>query len=391
MEVKTMSLFVFQGNDSDCGFASLKMLLANLNHDRNYLHMPKGTKKGGYSFHHLMEIASEHGLDLVPYRYDNNEVTLKAPLLALFKGKHLVLIKSIKRGRYKIYDPAIGIYTLTKKEFEEQWSKETLEVNDFAPEKCERIRHNVMPISKSIISHLFSLLSIALLMVGFFFIKVDSYIFIPIIFITGFAISELVDNWYLIKEYNSFDKMYIDKYFSREISNLKSTYYDYIMFKKDYFSFGRKIYSAIAIITIFIFVLVLNDVMNSIVLLSLLLVLIIEQLLFANKDQKAINEINLKKEKLCKSDDYIESIKEINLLSNSYALRFSAIKCINTFIILIAAFTLMILTNNISVNFIIFHFGVYYVLFNNFEVMVNFSKNYRSYQKSKERFMDIVN
>ena len=40
-----MTYFTYQGNDHDCGFACLKMLLATLNKNKSYLYLDKEGKR----------------------------------------------------------------------------------------------------------------------------------------------------------------------------------------------------------------------------------------------------------------------------------------------------------------------------------------------------------
>ena len=52
-----MKYFIYQGNDHDCGFAALKMLLANLAKDKSYLYIPKPAKREYYTLEDLNDIA----------------------------------------------------------------------------------------------------------------------------------------------------------------------------------------------------------------------------------------------------------------------------------------------------------------------------------------------
>ena len=51
----------------DCGFACLKMILANFHHDENYLFLKQNLNKKNYSFLELTNIAKDHNLTLKGY------------------------------------------------------------------------------------------------------------------------------------------------------------------------------------------------------------------------------------------------------------------------------------------------------------------------------------
>ena len=59
-----MTYVCYQGNDHDCGFAALKMLLANKVHNKSYLYIKKPSKKKDYTFQDLIRIAKSYGFVL---------------------------------------------------------------------------------------------------------------------------------------------------------------------------------------------------------------------------------------------------------------------------------------------------------------------------------------
>ncbi len=389
-----MLYFTYQGNDHDCGFASLKMLLATLNKNKSYLYLDKEVKREEYSFLDLIEIGKEHGVLLKPYKYRIEEVNdIKTPFLALINENHLVLVKSSKRGSYEIYDPAKGIYKMKYQEFDRIWTGKTLEVNEYNEVPYKKKRTMIMPLKFTIVSLAISLVSLFSILVGFFFVKDDSYFFIPVIFLAVFAIAELVDNWYLIKEINIFDKKYIPIFFAIKKKDVKAQYKDYLKFKTDYFGFGRKFYGACIMSVVIIVVLIINDPINSIACLSLILLILLERMLFKKKDDELQKELDKNEELLIdfNNKSLVDDLLLINQNANSFALNVSMRKCIDTFIIVILSFTMMIISGNISVNFIIFHFGAFYIFFNNIDAIVTMGEKKKEYDIAKTRFIDTCN
>ncbi|MFA5481446.1 MAG: cysteine peptidase family C39 domain-containing protein, partial [Bacilli bacterium] len=111
-----MHYFVYQGNDYDCGFACLKMLLCHAHKTSHYLSLQKPVdKRGLYSYKDLIAIARSEGVILCAYTVDDKKEILayrKRPLLVALYTKmgnlHLVLLKKIGHQKVFIDDPQIG-------------------------------------------------------------------------------------------------------------------------------------------------------------------------------------------------------------------------------------------------------------------------------------------
>ena len=385
-----MKYFVYQSNESDCGFASLKMLLAFLNKDQSYLYLKKTDKNKDYSFFDLINIAKNNNLLIKGFSYKKDNFDFpKTPFLALINENHLVLIKRIDKKYVFLYDPNKGKTRLKKTKFLEIFSYKTLEVVEHIKTKSNNsISFNILPIKNTIIKIVLSIVPSLLLVSGFFFVKNDSYIFIPIILLSLFAISELVEKWYVFKEINFFDKLYIDKYFKNESSNNYEKYTDFLSFKKQYFSFGNSFVISIIVSLLIIVILIINDPAYCVPILVSLLLLILKNFVFDKKIKKTKTHIeNLEYKIKTSNQNIVNYVKDSLKDANEFVFKFSTFKCVSTFLIIIMSFLMMIYTNNISVNFIIFNFGVFYVLQENFDNLLTFGSNYDDYQKAKVKFL----
>lgn len=87
----------------DCGFACLKMILANFHHDENYLFLKQNLNKKNYSFLELANIAKDHNLTLKGYECNDIFLLKKLPCITLVnnqKNNHFVIIKKLKIIKY---------------------------------------------------------------------------------------------------------------------------------------------------------------------------------------------------------------------------------------------------------------------------------------------------
>ena len=64
------NMFIYQGNNFDCGYASLKMLLANVHNDKNYLYLSNEKKDESYSLSDLVNIGKKYGVNLIGKEMD---------------------------------------------------------------------------------------------------------------------------------------------------------------------------------------------------------------------------------------------------------------------------------------------------------------------------------
>ncbi|MCH5171670.1 MAG: hypothetical protein J1F31_02410 [Erysipelotrichales bacterium] len=130
---------ILQSNTYDCGFVVLKVMLANVNRDKNYLLMPelKGRK---YSLLDLKEIAKEHQLGLEGYKIDDIDTldSFTFPMICQIKKakcEHFILLNKIKNNKYYIFDPSVGEIILSFEEFSEVFNHNIMIISEHQRKK----------------------------------------------------------------------------------------------------------------------------------------------------------------------------------------------------------------------------------------------------------------
>lgn len=392
-----MNYISYQGNDHDCGFVALKMLLANLAKNKSYLYLDKPTKRENYTFDDLISIANDHGLSLKAYQDEDKDLSFidNAPgLVNLNDNKtynnHLVYVYKVKRNKVYYNDPCLGACVINVDKFSELWDGKYLEVerNNIRPFKAKP--NKIMPLSKRIPSFLLQTLSMVSLVVGFFYVKEDEHIILPLIFIIAFSVLELVENWYIIKNIKYFDDNYLRRFMEGSKLNRLESYKEYLNFKKLYFAPPRNITISVLLIAIIVTVLILNNPINVYAILFFLLVSVLDQL-FTKKDNSD-QELTMNENAIMSSDeeDYIDNLLLLSSKANKRAFNFSLKKCLYIFLLLIASVLLMVCSNLVSTNFIIFTFGIYYVLFDQMNKIISFDDLKNEYLKAKARFVEKI-
>ena len=129
--------FCYQLYDDDCGFACLKMLLACINNDKNYLFLPNYKEKGNYSFLELVSIAKKYNLFLKGYEcFDLSKI--KYPCIALIEGinnNHYVLITKIGKNYLCYIDPTSGKKVSSKRCFLKTFKGKYLCISEYIKTK----------------------------------------------------------------------------------------------------------------------------------------------------------------------------------------------------------------------------------------------------------------
>ncbi len=195
----TFMFYIPQILKNDCGFACLKMVLANINKDKNYLFLPQDEAHGHYSYSDLLELGKTYGVNFVPF-----EATEKSELsncssfpliltITLKNGaKHAVVVTKVKWKRVYYLDPRKGSGSLSLNKFLSIWDGTGLMVESFEKRKCPIVPPNPMKISSSIVLGFIQLTVAVLAAVGVYFVKDGTPIYIPAIFLALAIVVELV-------------------------------------------------------------------------------------------------------------------------------------------------------------------------------------------------------
>lgn len=387
--------FCYQGNDHDCGFASLKMLLANLSKDKNYLYLRKDDNlKNGYSFSDLIKIAKRHNLLLEAYQVDFDALAkLKTPFIAMLNGNHSVVVRRIGKRFATYYDPGIGKVYISEEKFKKVFSGFVIEpVESNSIFECRDRKKAILPFYRHLIEYAFAVVVSASLLLGFYFLNDQSSFILLVIFLMVVVVSELVDNWYLIKNIKYFDNKYLHLYFARENNRDKEHYQDYLKYKESFFKSHKSIVVAFIFICVISTLLLLNDIKNVLILAILLMSRLIDLLAFDRKEDTTLKEIaSLEDEAFCNEAVLIDNLKKASDKASGYASFVSSRKCVDTFLVAILAILMMMFNNVISVNYVLFHFGAYYVLSNSFGDMSLFLSNFKRLKRDTARFLDNCN
>lgn len=117
--------FIQQPSEVECGTTCLAMIFKYYGYYdvRTFLSQKAQVNTEGIDLYTLSELAEGFGFDSDGYQisYENlADVTL--PCIAHYQGNHFVVIYKVNDTQVWVADPAIGRYTLTRKEFDTRWN-----------------------------------------------------------------------------------------------------------------------------------------------------------------------------------------------------------------------------------------------------------------------------
>lgn len=388
-----MNYFIYQGNDHDCGFASLKMLMAIATKNKSFLYIPKPSKRENYSINDLMVIAHDYGVELEAYKCEEEYLNeIKTPCLAIINVNHVVVIKHLSKTRIVLYDPAVGRVSIRRDKFMKIWEKIIVEISSFIHKQFTFKQVQIIPKKFQIWQSIISLVSTTLIVLTLYLFSNASNALYSLIFIGLFASAQFIENVLLFKQIYHFDKTFIEPYFSRSDNQDKIGYLEFEGFKQSYFTQNRSLLTSIIIAFLVTFLLVVNDFRNGFVLIALILLNLLDVVLFSKGEKEKKEKIaNLEARYLDDPSGSVHHIKSANFLANELVFK---TKCKNViFMILSFAFAMLmlILTGSSGCNYVIFHFGLYYIGSNACSNVISGLSGFKELEKSEARFIDKCN
>ncbi|HVW97841.1 MAG TPA: peptidase domain-containing ABC transporter [Mucilaginibacter sp.] len=116
--------FYKQRDEVDCGPTCLKMIAKHFGRTFSIqkLRTLCQITKGGVTFLDISEAAEKLGLHSIGFKADVAQMKeLELPCILHWRQNHFVILYKVKNDIFYIADPAVGLFTLTEKEFANNW------------------------------------------------------------------------------------------------------------------------------------------------------------------------------------------------------------------------------------------------------------------------------
>lgn len=386
--------YIPQLTSSDCGLACIKMLLANLNSDENYLFLQSDENHGSYSFEELIDISRQHGCNLLPVEVEDKtefKKNKKFPFVAVIKlsneALHCVLVTKCKFGRVKILDPDLGTYSLSFSKFFKLWTGKGLLLDNYQKKKCEFKLEKPIKAFDYALSMILQFIGSALLVLGLYFLDGKNKPYIPIMFVCGFAVFEIafrLHNIYVMKKIDDSQKYPKDGKYREHFVRFET-------YKKNALLNPMNSVFAMLVILFVIVVLILNSTMNFIIVLVPLFISLIDVVLIKPKaDQKenSIKLLELALDKCRDKYDYQVEMQKIHGEAYTLAKLLLLKKYLYVFIMIISSLLVMFMANTVLLPYAAFYVLIQYLLYENISLLFNYSKRRNDFLRSKALFIN---
>lgn len=391
---KYMKYFTFQGNNHDCGFASLKMFLAALAKDKSYLYIPKPSKREKYTLEDLVRVSKTYGVPLECYGcskefYDE----LDEPCLTLIDENHVVFVKKAKKRRIILYDPDKGKVKIKKDEFLRRWRCVILSTDSpETVEKLSKIRHKIVPTKLTVLEAISAVLSSIILVGAFYFLNdAQNYIY-SFIFLGLFLMFQIIEKMLLYKQVYTFDTKFIPYYFELMKNCKKKNYEEYVEYKRSFFVAKRSILSSFLTALMITFLLCLNEFRNIFVLIALILIKLLEKMLLSKVETDSKNVIAELENKAFDDPTLTKNYAlKANLEANKHIFYNSIKEIFYIFMSFVFALLMMFTTGNSGCNYVIFHFVMYFTGFNSYNQFIDCLSLRKETKRKQARFFDCCN
>ena len=393
-----MNYYVPQIKNDDCGFACLKMMIANLYQKEEALFIKQDESHGPYSLQDLKNEAEPYGVMLngieLANKYDIKE--MKFPFIALLKEKnevyHYVLVTKVKFGSVYYLDPSEGQSMLSIKAFIKAWSGECLMIEDFNqldisfPRKIEASKKS----SISII--LLQFISAFLLVVGIYYIDDKTKVYVPLCFLFAAFVAEIILRVMIVKQMEKMDKDIL-RSVNVEKKQFSCFYERYEEYKKLEFSSKMNLAFSFIIIIFITSITLINNMYNVfVVTVPLFLSIIDTQVIYRifkdnneliSIDEAAISEIN-------NVDVFKRQVDTIHLKGYRLARIFMLKKYIYVAIIALTALLTTIFNETFSLPYLIFYSVIGYTLLEQYTSFLNYPRYKNELLKAKVRLNNVT-
>ena len=393
--------FISQVGQHDCAFTCLKILLANYHHDKNYLFLP--CKDGAYSFKDLTEISSKYHMETMGIRISSEKELSESrefPFIVNLekkKGvKHSVLLLAVNKKYAKVYDPENGKRSILLDLFYEQWDKKALIIKDRSKHERVKCQMEVMDFidkKDKITIPIWQLLSGISLLFGVYFINVNSYFFVPIIFLSMFLVFEILFRKNLISALQRMD----EHIFSYQLKASKEEYFE--VFK----TLEKYRYVALTIIPNFLYtilisifvtaILVMNSALNAIYVVISLSLAIIHVYVYMPYFKRKNNEIMEQEQEIT----YVKNEFEFHhIVGKAHTAAYQVGISKNAFIyleiavLLMSIITIMAVSSIINIVYVVFYLCISVYLKDNFVRLLEYSSQTEDYDNQLVKLLKYV-
>ncbi len=381
-----MHHFVLQTTSRDCGWACLKMLLADASKNEAYLTLPGSPLKGPLSFLDLVTMAGPYGLTLEGYKVTCKSEVFKTlgSFIALGENQgksHYVIVDKVHRRTVSIRDPSSGSYRMKKEEFLHFFSGNFLIVSGWENPKEALPKSIGLPKKMRFFLYLWQCLSAFFLLAGLSSVNVNRPFVVPVILFAVYFFMELAYKASLLKAMGYLDRTFVVGKMKNLTKDYRSSMHMLYELKSALIATPLGFITHLMTVLAFIIILGLNGWNNVLLIGFVAVVIIVERIAWVPHQNRKARQIGVLEENLLDGmtknrleTDVEEGFGTLHKATYLYAMEEEVRKYVFYFALLAAVLIAMGLSGNVSLNYLVFHFMALAFLSENIRAMMDFSK-----------------
>ena len=362
--------FINQITQDDCGFASLKILLANLKKEESYLYLKQDERHGAYSYQELCDLSETYGVSLVGFRVDNKDEIKHADMLPMIvtirieESVHAVCLYSINKRYVTLLDPSVGKVKMKFKKFFDFWDGTGLLITN-KKEANEKIELPIKKEKNHLFDYLFQFLDGATFLFGLLTMSLDNFFIYSLIGLVGSVIFEIASRMIKVCEMKKFDRK-----MGEILENVEAKNFDKFLsrkekYKESVFSNKNNFIYYLFISIFIVFTIIVGNPMNFACVLLPILFAIFESQIFSKKEKLTINELEKMENKFNKSKSELKVkalYENIHFKSYNFANFIFIKKCIGICLLGTCAALSLFICNTLNlINFLFLLFTEVYL------------------------------
>ena len=393
-----MKYFIPQIDQTDCGFACLKMLIAHLYEDENALFIKQDENHGPYTMLQIKEKGEKYGISLTGIEVTDKKSikNLPFPFIAVLKKKndlyHYVLVTKVKWGTIYYSDPDDGESSASYKAFFSLWVGNALIVDDFERQEIEFQGDLTKPNRKNFLTIIFQVISALCLCTGIYFIDEKTKIYIPLLFLVLALISEIILRVLLVKQMEKMDDDFMTG-LNADRKKLYQVYTRYEDYKKKSISSKMNVVFTFLVILFMSFITLMNNIYNAFVVLVPLFIAIID-VKFVDSGLKEKDELICLDEReingLKNIDVFKKQMEKIHLRGYKVAKLMLVKKYVYAGLIAVIALLTTVFNETFSLSYVIFYFAIGYMLLEQYTNFMKYPEMEKEMLKSKVRLNNLL-
>jgi len=388
-----MTYFINQIKTKDCGFASLKIFLANTFKKEDYLYIKQDREDKAYSLKEIIDEGKKYGVIFKGYKVENtNEIPFENKKMYLVNIKennllHMVVVLRFTKNKIEIADPAFKVRWVKLKDFYTIWTGDFLDAEEVEDtgfkleNKTKRINKNI------VLTSIVEIFAFASLTIGLYNCNKNVSFFLPLAFFILYGILEIFNRILTFKNMKLFDKNVIMPCYLENRGEISEVMINMNNYKKHVFVSPINLVTNILTLLFSIIILSLNSYLNIANIAIILFFQLVSYLFFDEYFKKKKSYLsNLELSLTSKNNDedsFKETIEKINTESYNLAILINGKKYVGIFLVIVLSLLLFGFNTTNGLNFILFHAFFYLYVNSDIEKIINFGDEYATFKKYK--------